>query len=245
MTTRNRVLAALPPPAYEQCLALVTAVQLEQGALLFAPDQPIEHIYFPVDAVASLIITMADGTAVESATVGNEGVVGLPVFLGAPAMPMTAFAQVPGAALRMGTGDFRALLADVDGPLADVLHRYTQTLFTQLAQNVACNRLHSVGQRCARWLLMTADRVPPGPFPLTQEFLAQMLGVRRASVSEVAGRLAQNGSITYTRGVVTVLDRERLQGASCECYTAVTDMLHRMLKAYEAAADPEGTDAGG
>lgn len=184
MTTRNGVLAALPPAAYEARAALLTPVELTRHQPLHLPDRPIEHVWFPEDAVASLPTSMADGTAVESATVGNEGVVGLPVFLGAPSLPMTAVCRVPGRALRMSVETLRAPLAEADGPVADVLHRYTQTLFTQLAQNVACNRLYRVEQRCARWLLLTADRAGPGPFELTHEFLGQMLGDHDEALGE-------------------------------------------------------------
>jgi CRP-like cAMP-binding protein len=231
----NLVLAALPDDVYAQCRRELEPVQLRMRQLLSARDEPIRDVWFPLGAVASLIIPLGDGSAVEAATVGNEGVVGLPVFLGAASQPMDVFAQVPGPALRMSAEAFRELLADADGPLARVLQRYTQTLFIQLAQNVACNRLHTVEQRCARWLLMTADRVPPGPLPLTQEFLAQMLGVRRASITEVAGRLASHGAITYTRGVVTVTDRAGLEQVSCECYPVIASTLRRMLADPDAA----------
>ncbi len=225
----NCLLAALPEAVYEQCVRLLEPVRLQLSQQLLAREQPIRSVYFPTTAVASLLITMADGSAVEVGTVGNEGVVGLPVFLGADTQPMDAIAQVPGGALRMDARALRELLADVDGPMAAVLHRYSQTLVTQLAQNVACNRLHTVEQRCSRWLLMTADRLPRGPFPLTQEFLAHMLGVRRASVTEVAGRLAAAGAITYARGTVTVLDRALLEQLSCECYQVLAGLVQHRL----------------
>lgn len=238
---RNRVLRALPDEVYRAALAELRPVQLSARQTLFEHDQPIEQVYFPLNAVASLVVGMADGTAVECATTGNDGMVGLPVFLGARSLPMTCFTQVAGQALSMSTSAFRRLLADADGPFAVVLQRYTQTLFHQLAQNVACNRLHSVGQRCARWLLMTADRVDTPHLQLTHEFLALMLGVRRASVSQVAARFAAAGAIRYHHGIIEILDRTQLEHASCECYQSITSMLDRMLGDPAAAADTDNT----
>lgn len=241
---QNRLLAALPEPVYRGCLAAGGPVYLEQHQPLIEQGQPITAVYFPYGAVASLLIPMADGSAVEAATVGNEGMVGLPVFLGAGSLPMTAVTQVPGRALRLGVAVFRERLTAADGPLHAVLARYAQTMFTQLAQNVACNRLHRVEQRCARWLLMTADRVDRNEFPLTQEFLAEMLGVRRASVSETASRLAQRGLIRYARGVITILDRAGLEQASCECYGVIAGVLDRMLGTPDHPADPDDHNGG-
>lgn len=226
---RNRLLAALPKPTRRACVAACEPVELEQRRELVRPGEPISSVYFPLTAVCSLVIPMADGSAVECATVGNEGVVGLPVFLGAVSLPMKVFAQVPGAGLQMDVTTFRTFAAEVDGPFVAVLQRYTQTLITQLAQNVACNRLHNVEQRCARWLLMTADRVEKTQFALTQEFLAQMLGVRRATVTEVAGSLQAAGLIEYRRGVITIKDRAGLEAASCECYADVRREYDRLL----------------
>ncbi|SDQ05799.1 cAMP-binding domain of CRP or a regulatory subunit of cAMP-dependent protein kinases [Quadrisphaera sp. DSM 44207] len=234
---RNRLLAALPEPVYQRCTERLEPVELGVRQLLFEAEEPIQDVYFPLTAVASLVIAMSDGATVEVATVGSEGVVGLPVFLGAQSLPMRSFAQVPGRALRMDAETFRDVLADTDGPFTVVLQRYTQTIVSQMAQNVACNRLHSIEQRACRWLLMTADRVDGPRFALTQEFLAHMLGVRRASVTEVAGRLAHSGSITYSRGVVTVLDRDQLAAGSCECYGVIRDVLERMLGDPGSAAD--------
>jgi CRP-like cAMP-binding protein len=233
---RNRVLAALPEPAYRACRRELEPVELGLREVLFEPDEPVRVVYFPLTAVVSLVTPLSDGSGVECATVGNDGLIGLAVFLGAPSLPLTAVAQVPGLALRMEAATFRRQLADVDGPLVEMLQRYTVTLATQLAQNVACNRRHSVEQRCARWLLMTADRTEGPRFPLTHESLAQMLGVRRASISEVAARLAQTGSVSYTRGMVSVLDRGRLEQATCECYGVLARVADSMLGGPVAAA---------
>jgi CRP-like cAMP-binding protein len=233
---RNRVLAKLPDDAYRECLQALEPVELSQRQVLFEHNARIMHVYFPLNSVASLLIQMDDGAVVECATVGNEGVVGLPVFLGAHSLPMRAIAQVPGQALQMDAETFRQLLARRDGPLQTALHRYTQAIFSQLAQNVACNQLHTVEQRCARWLLMTADRAEGPKFLMTQEFLAQTLGVRRASVSEVASRLADEGRIRYNRGTITVVDRSGLERTSCGCYRAIRSMYERMLGSPGAAA---------
>jgi CRP-like cAMP-binding protein len=178
---------------------------------------------------------MSDGLAVEAGTVGNEGMVGLPLYLGAETSPHRAFSQVPGEALRMRAGDFTAELAR-QGPLHAVLKRYNQALINQMAYSVACNRLHSVEERMCRWLLMTQDRVGAEQFPLTQEFLAQMLGVRRPSVTVVAGILQKAGLIVYSRGLITIRDRAGLEAASCECYRVVRDELDRLLGGAVAAA---------
>ena len=232
----NRVLAALPDPVYRRCMQDLQPTELALRQVLFEYDQPIPEVYFPLTSIGSLLIPLAHGSTVEVATVGNEGVVGLPVFLGAHSLPMRAVNQVPGRALSMDVEVFRQLLADTDGPFAGVLQRYTQTLFVQIAQNAACNRTHSIEQRAARWLLMTADRAGSPTFLLTHDFLAQMLGVRRASVTEAAGALATLGAITYTRGQVTVLDRNRLEQASCECYSTTRTVLERMLPDPATAA---------
>jgi len=226
---RNRVLAALPEPVYLACRRELELVELGMRQVLFRPNEPITVVYFPLTAVVSLVTPMSDGSGVECATVGNDGLIGVAVSLGAPSLPLTAVAQVPGQAMRMDAAVFRRQLADVDGPLVAALQRYMLALATQLAQNVACNRRHSIEQRCARWLLMTADRTEGPRFPLTHDSLAQMLGVRRASVSEVAARLAKIGSVSYTRGMVTILDRRRLEQASCECYGVIVGMTDRMF----------------
>jgi CRP-like cAMP-binding protein len=178
-------------------------------------------VHFPTVGVVSIVAELDDGGLVEAATVGYEGMVGISVFLGAGAPTERAVVQVSGRALAMSTEDFRQQIEEVDGPLQVMLRRYTQALFTQLTRNAACNRAHSVRRRAARWLLMTADRMGGPSFELTQEFLAQMLSVRRASVSEVAQALAEDGCITYTRGNITILDRPRLQANACECYDVI------------------------
>jgi CRP-like cAMP-binding protein len=212
---------------------------LELRQVLFDYDQPIEHVYFPENFVGSVISIMADGTAVETATVGREGMVGLPLFLGADRTQAQAFCQVPGEALRMEAGAFREAVGR-GGQLAAMLNRYTQALFTFLAQTSACNRLHKIRERCARWLLLTHDRVGRDRFPLTQQFLSQMLGVRRATVTEAAGSLQSAGLIDYSYGQITVTDRLGLEEAACECYAIIQREFVRLLANREVPSPLAG-----
>ncbi len=224
----NRLLAALPDDERQRLAAHLELVELTLRQLLYEPGKPIEHVYFPVDAVLSVLAVMDDGQAVEVATVGNEGMVGIPVFLGVSVSPGLSFCQLPGRALRMPAGAFREL-ANGAGAFQQVLQRYTYAFFTQLSQGSACNRLHHMDQRLARWLLLTHDRVGRDQFLLTQEFIAQMLGVRRATVTEAAGRLQRDGLITYRRGILTIADRKGLEAASCECYRIISDEHTRLI----------------
>ncbi|OWY64040.1 hypothetical protein B7486_49525 [cyanobacterium TDX16] len=171
---------------------------------------------------------MEDGGVVEAATVGNEGMVGLPVFLEADTIPSQAIVQIPGDALRMKADAFKAWV-DQSQPLQNLLKRYTQVMFNSIMQTAACNRRHEIEQRCCRWLLMTHDRVGSDNFPLTQEFLAQMLGVRRPSVSVVASILQKAGLIRYSRGKIIILDRPGLESATCECYPVIKQEFDRLL----------------
>jgi CRP-like cAMP-binding protein len=195
---------------------------------LAQPGEPIPFVYFPLSCVCSLVITVAGGGTVEVATVGNEGLVGLPVFLTSDASPVAAFCQVAGQALRLSAAALREETRG-GGPLHDALLRYSQGLVNQIAQSAACGRLHPIDQRCARWLLMVQDRVGANRFALTQQFLAQMLGVRRAGVSAAAGALMRAGLIRYSRGLITVTDRAGLEAASCDCYRVVKEEFDRLL----------------
>jgi CRP-like cAMP-binding protein len=192
-------------------------VRLDAKQVLAAPEEPVRYVYFPRDAVLSLVVPMEDGTAVEGAILGNEGVVGLQVFLGEGAAMEEIVVQVPGEAARMRANDFRVALAS-NCELQMLLHRYSLALMTQLARTAGCNRLHSVEKRVARSLLMCRDRAGRGTFPLTHECLASLLGVRRASVSVAAEALQNAGVIGYRRGTITIRDVERLEAASCEDY---------------------------
>jgi CRP-like cAMP-binding protein len=224
----NRLLAALPADDYARLLPHLETISLPFKQILHAPDEPIAHVYFVTEGVVSLVHFSAEGTAVEVATIGNEGMVGLPVFLGAESTPGQALAQVPGAALRMPAAVFRRAVPP-GSPLHALLQRYTHALMVQMAQGVACNRLHPIAARAARWLLQTRDRVRTDAFPLTQEFLAEMLGTRRAAVSQAAGQLQRAGLITYARGVITIRDRTRLEEAACACYGIIRTAYDRVV----------------
>lgn len=224
----NRILAALPPEEAEVLRPHLEEVPLAYRQELHHPGGRIEHVYFCHIGVVSLLSLMKDGVAVEIATVGPEGMVGMPVFLGDERMPTKAFAQVPGQGARMEADAFRRVIGRCP-TLNRLLLRYALALMGQIAQNSACNRTHSVEERCARWLLLTQDRVHSPSFPLTQEFLAQMLGVRRPTVSIAAGMLSKAGLISYLRGHITVLDRPGLEAASCECYRVIADEFERLV----------------
>jgi CRP-like cAMP-binding protein len=228
---RNCILAALPRAEYRRCAPSLERVPLELRQLLFDVDEPIAHVYFCESAVVSVVSIMSDGTAVETATVGNEGMVGLPVFHGVDRTAAQAFCQIPGEALRMTTSAFQAELRH-QGALGMLLGRYAEAMFTQVAQSSACNRVHPMRERCARWLLTTHDRVGGDEFPLTHRFLAQMLGVRRATVTEAAGSLQEAGLIEYRMGRVLVLDRLGLETASCECYAIIRRAFGHLLAAH-------------
>lgn len=224
----NRLLALLPADDAARLLPQLTPVQLAHGQTLHNVGEPIVYVYFPLNALISLVTPLADGMAVESAVVGKEGFAGLPLALGLDHDTVTAIVQVPGTALRMTAADFRRALSE-SGALREIAHRYVQSVIAHMAQSAACNRLHPMNERCARWLLETQDRVGTESFSLTQEFLAAMLGVRRATVTVAAGMLQQAGLITYRRGRVIILDRERLEAASCECYRAIVETTDRLL----------------
>jgi CRP-like cAMP-binding protein len=181
--------------------------------------------------VVSVVVDLGVDQVVETATVGREGMVGMALFLGAGTPTERSLVQVPGEALTMAAEDLREHITEVDGPLTDMLRRSAQALFTQVSRNAACNRVHTVRQRASRWLLMTADRMDSPSFELTQHFLAQMLAVRRTSVSEVAQSLAEDGCITYTRGAVTITDRPRLQAHACSCYEVIRRATDAVLAA--------------
>jgi CRP-like cAMP-binding protein len=224
----NAVLAGLPPRELERMVAVGQAVAVATGDEVYSREHPVEHVYFPLTAVFSYVAVVDDEIVVEVGTIGREGMVGVPGYLGVTHSPHRTFCQVPGDAVRVTLEELRGLLVD-DGALHDMLNRYVQALMVQMAQNVACNRIHSTEERAARWLLTTQDRVTADTFPLTQQFLAQMLGVRRPTVSLTAGTLQSAGLIRYTRGIVTVTDREGLIESSCDCYRLIRDETDRLM----------------
>jgi CRP-like cAMP-binding protein len=212
----NRLLSLLPVADQQRLLADCDRVTLSQHQIVIESEELIEYVYFPVDCVISQLTTLTDGNVIESASIGNEGYVGLTSYLGAETSPLRFMVQVPGEAMRISATKLRDWAHDVPR-LQVLLGRYGDFLLVAASQTTACNRQHSVQQRSIRWLLRLHDRLPGDEFPLTQELLAQMLGVRRASVSIAAGILQGAGLIRYTYGHVVILDREGLEQAACEC----------------------------
>jgi CRP-like cAMP-binding protein len=231
---RNQILKALPAGERERLEPHLERVPLVRRMVAYDPLQPISHVYFVESGVISVVSVMHDRTAIETATIGCEGVIGLPVYLGVDAVPEQAFVQVPGEALRLRTPRFRDLVADLP-VLRRLLDRYSVCFFTLAAQCSGCNRAHTMEQRCARWLLMVHDRMPGDDFELTQDFLSQMLGVRRATVSETASQLQTAGLISYTRGRVRIIDRAGLESVACECYAIIRSTFARVM---EGRAEP-------
>jgi CRP-like cAMP-binding protein len=224
----NRLLSLLSDDDYERLRPHLSPVVFEYKKSLYEASRPIEQVYFPVDGVASLVITTAEGAGAEVGTIGSEGMVGLPVCLGDRVAPSSVYVQVPGNALEIDARVFRAEL-DRSATLNLIMLRYAHAFFNQVAQSAACAHLHRVEQRCCRWLLMTRDRMPSGDFLLTQEFLGMMLGVRRTTVTDVMGALKKAGLIRYRRGHVTILDQEALQHRACECYEISKLEFDRLL----------------
>lgn len=225
---QNRILHLLPHDDAARVMAQTEQVTLERDFVFARPGRPITRVYFPLTLVGSHLAAADDGDVLEVGTVGNEGVVGIPVFLGADTVPDEYVCQIPGDALVMRAENFRAEI-DRSPALRKVLGRYTQSYMSLVAQTAVCNGVHSVEERTARWLLMTHDRVGSDVFSLTQEYLAMMLNVRRAGVSVVAGTIQRAGFITYHRGTITILDREGLESASCDCYQIVRNEFDRLL----------------
>jgi CRP-like cAMP-binding protein len=195
---------------------------------LWEPNRPIENVYFPLTAVASILSVDEQGGEIEVGTIGNEGLIGLPVFLGATSAPGRAFTQIEGDYERMDAAEFARLSRSLPS-LQEALQLYTQGFLSQVSQSVACNRLHSPEQRLARWLLASADRVQGNRFAMTQDFMGQMLGVRRATVNEAAQALQERQLIRYSRGMIEVLDREGLEATACPCYRIVRDEFDKLF----------------
>lgn len=221
----NRLLAALPAADYARVLPSLIVVPLKLKDILHKPDEPIRHVYFPGGGFCSMLTVLENGSMVEIATIGREGVIGVSAMT--DGTPSTAAAMVQGATdtcYRMNVDAFRREI-DRHGAFYELMTHFAQALFGFVAQSTACNAVHSVEQRLARWLLMARDRMGRDDFPLTQEFVAMMLGASRPTVTVVAGTLQRAGLITYHRGHVTIVDGEKLEAASCECYRAATDLL--------------------
>jgi CRP-like cAMP-binding protein len=228
MFPRNKLLASLPRAALDRLGTHLVRVPLPFKKVLYGRNEVIANAYFVESGVVSMVNEPNPGHIVEFATVGPEGVVGLPLLLGDTTTPSTAVVQIPGEGYLLPGNLFRETL-DAFPQFRTLLMRYTLALFTQIAQSASCNRLHEVQERCARWLLQTHDRVDKDEFPLTQEFLAQMLGVHRPTVSVAAGMLQKAGLISYSRGAITILDRKGLEEASCSCYRVIVSEYGRLL----------------
>jgi CRP-like cAMP-binding protein len=224
----NRLITALPSADRKRLLEALQPVSLTVRQPLYEARAPIKFVYFPLSGVHSIVTSSTDGDIVEVAAIGNEGMVGIPVFLGGTSSPDEAFCQVPGDLLQMRAARFREELHRSLALRTIMLH-YTQAFIYQIAQHAACSRLHSIVDRCAGRLLMTHDRVRVNDLVLTQEVLAQMLGVRRATVTIAAGMLQHAGLIRYARGRITIVDRKKLERASCDCYRAIRREFKRLL----------------
>jgi CRP-like cAMP-binding protein len=226
----NRLLAALPGEEREEILRQADLADLEQGYTLWEPNERIASVFFPTTCVTSVVAVDPHGGAVEVGTVGNEGLAGLPVFLGAASTPQRAFIQIAGRGYRLESRTFLSLASE-SSKLREVLHLYTQAFVAQVSQSVACNLLHESEPRLARWLLMCHDRVGQDRFEITQEFMSQMLRVGQVTVDAAAGRLQEAGLISLRGAVLQIEDRAGLEDAACACYRIVRDEFDRLFGA--------------
>jgi len=224
---QNNILDALPAEERERLFPHLTLVEMPLGMVLYEAGEALRHIYFPTDSIVSLLYVMKDGASAEIAVVGNEGAIGVSLFMGGETTPSRGIVQSAGSAYRLSG---RRLKQEFErhGQLLHVLLRYTQSLITQMAQTAVCNRHHSIDQQLCRWLLLSLDRLPSNRLNMTQELIANMLGVRREGVTGAAGNLQDLGVIHYSRGRITVLDRPKLEQLSCECYAVVKQETDRL-----------------
>ncbi len=225
---QNHLLRALPAAESDRLLPLLELVAMPLGQVLYESGSKLRHVYFPTTSIVSLLYVMEDGASAEIAVVGNEGMVGVALFMGGETTPSRALVQSAGHAYRL-KGQFLKDEFTRAAALQHLLLRYTQALLTQMAQTAVCNRHHSVDQQLCRWLLLSLDRLPTNKLSMTQELIANMLGVRREGVTEAAGKLQMAGLINYSRGQITVLDRPRLEAEACECYQVVKTEFDRLL----------------
>jgi len=225
---QNHLLAALPTEEFERLSAHLELVSMPIGKMLYEPNEQLQHAYFPTTCIVSLHYVMESGASAETAGVGNEGVVGVSLFMGGNTTSSSAVVQTAGYAYRL---ERRLLKQEFDraGALQRLLLRYTQALMTQMTQTSVCNRHHSVEQQLCRWLLLTLDRLPTNELVMTQELVASMLGVRREGITEAAGNLQRAGYINYRRGHISVLNRSGLEAHTCECYAIVKKEMSRLL----------------
>jgi CRP-like cAMP-binding protein len=225
---QNRLLATLVPETRRRIYPQLQLVPMSLGKVLYEPDLVLPYAYFPIDCVVSMLYKFADGTSAEISVVGNEGLVGVSLFMGGETTPSRALVQSAGHAYRM-SGDSLKEEFRSNGQMQILILRYTQALITQMSQTAVCNRHHSLDQQLCRWLLLSLDRLPGNVLTMTQELIANMLGVRREGVNEVAGELQALGVISYNRGKIVVLDRPKLEALSCECYAVVKRETDRLL----------------
>ena len=225
---QNQLLAALPAADYERLLPHLEFVTLPLGLVVFESGNKLRHLYFPASGIVSLLYAMENGASTEIAVIGNEGVVGIALFMGGESTPSRAVVQSAGHGYRMKAAVLKKEF-ELGGPLQHLLLRYTQALIAQMTQTAVCNRHHSVDQQLCRWLLLSLDRLPSNELKMTQELIANMLGVRREGVTEAAGKLQEAGLIRYSRGRITVLDRPALEQRTCECYVVVKMEYDRLL----------------
>jgi CRP-like cAMP-binding protein len=225
--SESLLLAAVPPDEYKLFSGLLEVHPLRMRETLQEAGDPTDFVYFPVSGIISVLTVLENGMMIEFATIGREGTTGVPITLGLAESNLALISQVPGQALRMRTTDFLAAIVSSPG-FARALHCYSGVMYAFLAQSAACNRAHHVDERCARWLLMTHDQAGGNEFPITQEFLAQMLGVSRPSVALSAACLHKAGLISYRRGQMTITDRIGLEKAACECYGAIRTQFDRV-----------------
>jgi CRP-like cAMP-binding protein len=232
----NHLLGALPSGAFRRLVPYLEYVELPLGTVLYEPGDVLLHVYFPVDCIVSFLYVLADGSSAEIAIVGNDGLVGIALFMGGEKTADRAIVQSAGHAYRIPgqwvTGEFHR-----NGALQGLFLRYTQALITQMAQTAVCNRHHSLEQQLCRWLLLSLDRLLSNQLNMTQELIANMLGVRREGVTEAAGKLQRLGVIHYQRGHITVLDRPKLQALCCECYGVVKKETDRLMRKCQAAGN--------
>jgi CRP-like cAMP-binding protein len=225
---KNRLLAALPPHEFGRIRPALQEISFSLGQVVYEFGGHLDYVYFPTTAIVSLLYTMENGATAEMGLTGNDGVVGIALFMGGGTMPNRAVIQSSGGALRMTAKVLQDEFAR-GGKFQGLLLRYTQALITQISQTAVCNRLHSVEQQLCRWLLLSHDRVPADELVMTQELIGDMLGVRREGVTLAAGRLQTEGAISYVRGHITILDRAKLEQSVCECYKVVRDEFERLL----------------
>jgi CRP-like cAMP-binding protein len=218
--TENHLLAALSAAEFKRLRPHLEPVPMALGQVVYESGRLLDHVYFPTSSIVSLLYVLENGSSAEIAVVGNEGLVGISLFMGGETTPSRAVVQSAGQALRLAARHLRAEFGRA-GSMQHLLLRYTQSLITQMAQTAVCNRHHSVDQQLCRWLLLSLDRLPSDELVMTQELIANMLGVRREGVTAAAGKLQKAGVIDYARGRIKVLDRPKLEGMSCECYQVV------------------------